>query len=297
MANEMTTTALAKVINTETIQEARLAFQQNANLPPLVRVADITGETTAQATFPVFLVASVTKPGSETTDVTTNSDITPTAVGLTVVRRTVRIQPSDLGMASSTENMSQIIGRIIGEARAKQVDTDICAVMTTNYTSSVGATNATTVTFANINSALLVLESNEANQNLGLVLHPKQWAHLRKDLVIVSGTDTRNTDRSVQGQNTLTTGYVGNTLFGAQVIVTPRVGVGSDTNDMYLGFMGNLREALGYAFKNVNAAIGLPEIELDRDPATASTKIVHNYYDKAGIIRAAGLVLIKSQTY
>lgn len=296
MANEMTSTALASIILPEVIAEAKLAFQNDANLVQFVRLQDLSGAPTATASFPVFAAATVTKPGSETTDVTTNSAITPTDVTLTVVRRTVKILPSDLGWASSAENMSQRLGQLIGQARAKQVDTDICAVMTTNYTSSVGATNSTDVSFANIASALLTLETNEANQNLVLVLHPKQWNHLRGDLVIVSGT-ADSSDKSAAGQSVMTSGMIGTTLFGAKVIVTPRVGTGTDTNAMYLGFLGNASEAIGYAVKNVNASLGLPEIEFERDASIGGTEVVHNYYDKAGIIRASGLVLVKSQTY
>ena len=295
MANEMTTSLFASVINAETIVEARLAFQKNANLPGLVRVADLTGLATAVASFPVYVAASVTTPGSETTDVTTNSAITPTDVTLTVARKTIKILPSDLGWASSQDNVSARLGQIIGAARAKKVDGDICAVMTTNFTSSVGATNSTALTQANIQSALLTLETNEANENLGIVLHPKQWALLRDDFVLTSSSTA--TDRSAQGQEVLNSGYLTLPLYGARVIVTPRVGTGTDTNDMYLGFIGNMSEAIGYAIKNVNADLGLPEITTERDESVGGTEVVMNYYDKAGIIRASGLVLIKSQTY
>jgi len=150
------------------------------------------------------------------------------------------------------------------------------------------------LTFANVLSAILTLETNEANSRLTLVLHPKQFTHLRGDLVVVSGTTTNPTgDQAAQAMNT---GTVVN-LFGARVIVTPRVGTGADTNDMYLGFIGYTQEAIGYGIKNVNAEIGIPEIELQRDASGSWTEVVHQYYDIAAIIRASGLVLVKSQTY
>lgn len=299
MANEQTSTVLASVINAEMIMEARMAFQVNANLPRLVRVADLTGQPTNTASWPVYAAGTVTKPGSEEVSVTTNSTPAPTDVTAAVARRTIIVSPTDLGVSGSVDNLSATFGKLIGEARAKQVDTDILAVMTTNYTSSVGATNSTDVTIANILSALLTLEGNEANQNLVLALHPKQWNHIRGDLVL-SAQVTANalpTDNSVQGQQVLTSGVLFAPIFGAQVLVTPRVGTGADTNDMYLGVLGNFAEAIGYAVKNVNRMLGIPEIELDRTPRSAMGALVHNYYDKAAIIRAAGLVLVKSQTY
>lgn len=296
MTNESTTTTLASVINAETIVEARLAFQNNANVLALVRKADITGQKTKAASFPTHIAVTISKT-AEGTDQTTKSAVTPTDVVLTVARRIVRCDLTDLAAGSWQDTMSpsQRIGQMIGLARAKQVDTDICAVMTTNYTSSVGATNSTDVAFSSLLSALLTLEVNEANAQLALILHPKQFNHLRGDLVIVSGTSA-TTDRSSQGQEAMNTGKVMN-LFGAQVVVTPRVGTGTDTNDMYLGFIGYTSEAIGYAVKNVNAELGLPDIELQRDASASWTEVVHAYYDSTGIVRPSGLVLIKSQTY
>ena len=291
-----TTTTLAEVINSETIVEARLAFQNNANLLPLVRKADITGIKTKVISFPVHVVLTISKT-AEATDQTTTVTLDPTDVTLTVARRIVRVDLTDIAAGSWQDSVppSQRIGQMVGLARAKQVDTDICGVMTTNYTSSVGATNSSDVAFSSLLSALLTLEVNEANAQLALVLHPKQFNHLRGDLVIVSGT-AASSDRSSQAQEAMNTGKVMN-LFGASVVVTPRVSTGTDTNDMYLGFIGYTSEAIGYGVKNVNAEIGLPDIELQRDASASHTEVVHQYYDSTGIIRAAGLVLVKSSTY
>lgn len=297
MADAATTSStLGEVINSETIMESRLAFQNNVNLVSKVRVADLTGVKTAVAAFPTFAAVAISKT-AEGTDQTTRAQADPSDVTATVARRVCRIDLTDLGAGGWQDAVSPAvrIGQMIGAARAKQVDTDICGVMTTTFTSSVGATNSTDVAFSNILSALLTLETNEANQKLTLVLRPKQFNHLRGDLVIVSGTSA-TTDRSTQGQEAMNTGTVVN-LFGAQVIVTTCVGTGTDTNDMYLGFMGYTQEAIGYAVKNCNAELGLPEIEMQRDASGGWTEIVHNYYDKAAIIRPQGLVLVKSQTY
>jgi len=298
MANEMTSTSLASIINAEAIMEARLAFQQDVNLATRVRMADLTGVATKAASFPVFTAASVSKT-AEATDQTTNTTCDPSDVVLTVARRVVKLLPTDLGIASAQENMSVRLGQAIGAARAKQVDTDILGVMTTNYTYAVGATNSTDISVANILSALLTLEIAEANRNLILALHPNQWNHLRGDLVLTSATSTateRGTDRSAQGQGVLTSGMLYIPLFGAQVLVTPRVGTGTDTNDIYKGALFNA-ESLGYAIKNVSAELGLPDIEVQRDASLGAAEYVHNYYDSCGILRATGVVLVKSQTY
>ena len=298
MANETTLSNIASIVNTEAILEAKLAFQQNVNLVSEVRIGDLTGIPTAAASFPYFINPAISKT-AEATDQTTNATITPTDVVLTVARRVCKILPTDLGMGSSQENLSVRLGQLIGQAKAKQVDTDILAVATTNHTDSVGATNSTDVSIAMILSALLVLEGYESNQNLILALHPKQWNHIRGDLVLTAQvtTDGRGTDFSDQGRSAMNSGLITVPLFGARVLVTPRVKTGTSTNDMYLGLLGWFSESIGYAVKNVNAEMGLPDIELQRDASLGATEFVHNYYDSCGIIRSTGLVVVKSQTY
>lgn len=299
MAGEMTSTSLVSLITPETIVEARLAFQQNVNLVNECRFADITGVPTKAASFPVFIAPAVSKT-ADGTDQTTNADITPTDVVLTVARRIVKITPTDLGFSSSNENMSVRLGQLIGNARAKQVDTDILSVMTTNYTNSVGATNSTDISVANILSALLILEAAESNQNLILALHPKQWNHLRGDLVLTSATSTateRGSDSSSQGASVMNSGMLSVPLFGARVLVTPRVSTGTDGNAMFLGILGQFSEGIAYTVKNINSEMGLPDIEVQRDASLGANEFVHNYYDSTGIIRSTALCLIKSQTY
>ena len=223
-----TTTTATELIPNEVLQESRLAFQKDAELLPLVRVADLSGRPGAAAEFPFHIAANVTKPANETTDVTTNSAIDPTSVTLTVVRRTVRIDISDLARESAVEDINATAGAMIGKARSKTVETDLLGVMTTNYTSSVGATNNTAITPEDVLSALRTLKNNEADENLVLAIHPNQEYHLLDDLVVTSSSGS---DQSAQGQEAMAAGLF-RSLYGARVISTPRVGTGTDTNVM-----------------------------------------------------------------
>lgn len=285
--------SLGKLVPTEVLQEARLAFQKNAEVLPLINVADISGIPGVTADFPIHTTVAVTKPANETTDVTTNSAIQPTFATLTVARRTARVDISDLSQEAARAGYkpSEMAGRLIGQARIKQVETDVLGNMTTNYTSSVGATNATSISPENVLSALLTLKSNEANENLMLALHVKQEAHLLDDLVVTSSSDS---DRSEVAQSAMRDGgLVKKSLFGFTVVPTVRVSTGTDTNDIYLGFACNAKE-LGYAVKNIGDKGGL---EIQRDASIALNEVVMNYYDSSGRIRAAAFVLVKSQTY
>lgn len=284
---ESTSTTLTELIPNEVLQESRLAFQKNAGILPLVQTADLSNRPGTTAEFPVHVVATVTKPANETTDVTTSSTMDPTSVTQTVVRRTAHIDLADLARESTVEDVNVTAGRLIGNARIKQVETDILANMTTNYTSSVGATNSTAITPEQILSALLTLKNNEANENLVLAISPNQEFHLLDDLVVTSSSDT---DRSAEGMAATRDGVIKD-LYGIRVLSTPRVSTGTDTNDIYLGMLFNSKE-LGYTVKNIP-----PLIEFERDATKALTEIVMNYYDSSGRIRAAAFVLVKSQTY
>ena len=286
---ETTTTTYAELIPAEIIAESRLAFQKDVNLLPLVEVADISGVPTATKSFGAHVAATVTKTANETTDNTTTNTMDPTDITLTVARRSVRIDTSDLTVASAAENVNAKAGQIIGKARVKQVEADILGNMTTNWTSSVGATNSTAITPENILSALLFLRTNEADDNLVLGLHSKQEAHLIDDIVVTTSTGS---DQSAIGQDAMVSGSINRrTLFGFTVISTPRISTGTDTNDMYLGLAFNGKE-MGYLVKNIP-----PLIEFQRDASKATNEIIMNYYDSSGRIRAAAFVLVKSQTY
>jgi len=288
MADSETTTG-AELIPNEVLQESRLAFQKNAQILPFIRTADLSGMPGKAAEFPVHTTAAVTKPGSETTDVTTNDAIDPTSITLTVARRTVRIDVSDLLVASAVEDINVSAGRIIGQARIKQVESDVLGNMTTNYTSSVGVTNSTAITPENILSALMTLKINEADEALILAIHPKQEYHLLDDLVVTSSSDS---DSSAIAQGAMNDGGLNQkSLFGFRVISTPRVTTGTNTNDIYLGMAFN-GQSLGYAVKNIP-----PLLEQQRDASKATNELVMNYYDSSGRLRAAGFVEVLSQTY
>lgn len=290
---ETTVSTLGKLVPTEVLQEARLAFQKSADIVPLVNVADISGVPGATADFPIHTTVAVTVPGSETTDVTTNSAIQPTFATLTVARRTVRVDISDLSQAAARAGFTpnEMAGRLIGQARAKKVETDILACMTTNYTSSVGSTSSTTIAMENVLASKLKLKNNEADDNLVLSLHANQEAHLLDDIVVTSSSDS---DRSQIAQDAQVSGSIDKkTLLGFRVVSSMRVSTGTDTNDIYLGMAFNGLE-LGYAVKNIGDNGGL---EIQRDASKGLNEVVMNYYDSAGRIRAAAFVLVKSQTY
>lgn len=283
------TSSLGKLIPSEVVQEARLAFQKDAEILPLINVADLSGKPGKTVDFPIHTTVAITSPGNETTDVTTNSVIQPTFATLTLRRQTARVDVSDLAQESvSGEAPSVTAGRLIGKARIKAVETHVLANMTTNYTSSVGATNSTAITPENILSALLTLKKNEANENLVLAIHPQQEYHLLDDIVV---TSLSKSDLSDVGQSAMVDGGLSKkSLFGFTVVPTMRVSTGTNTNDIYLGMAFNGKE-LGYGVKNIP-----PAIEFQRDASSALSEVVMNYYDSSGRIRAAAFVLVMSQT-
>lgn len=287
---ETTPASLGKLVPSEVVQEARLAFQKNAEVLPLINVVDLSGKPGVTADFPIHTTVAITTPSSITTDVTTSSIIQPTFATLTLRRQTARVDVSDLAQeAVSGEAPSVTAGRLIGAARIKAVETHVLANIATNWTSSVGATNATAISPENVLSALLTLKKNEANENLMLAIHPAQEYHLLDDIVVTSSSGS---DVSALGQSSMEDGGLNKKkLFGFTVVSSPRISTGTDTNDIYLGMACNAKE-LAYAVKNIGAPI-----EFQRDASIALNEVVMNYYDSSGKVRSAAFVLVKSQTY
>lgn len=281
---------LGNLIPPIVLQEARDAFQANADILPLVNVRDISGIPGKSADFPIYGKLTVTTPANETSDVTTNQVITPSFQTLTVRRQTVRVDVSDLaGAAVSGEDPSITAGRLIGNARILQVETHVLANVGTAHTSSVGATDSTAITPNDILGALLILKKNEANKNLMLAINASQEAHLLDDIVVTASSQS---DRSALGQSAMSDGGLSNKeLFGFKVKVTERISTGTDTNPMNLGVACNAKE-LGYLIKNIGAAV-----EFQRDASAALSEVVMNYYDSSGMTRPGAFVLVKSRTY
>ncbi len=281
---------LGKLIPTEVLQEARLAFQANAEILPLINVSDLSNKPGKTADFPIHTTVAITKDSSETTDITTNSAISPSFATLTVARRTARVDISDLARASNAgEDVNVTAGKLIGNARVKQVETDVLANIATDWTSSVGATSSTAISPENVLSAMLKLKRNEANQSPVLAIHVAQEFHLLDDLVVTSSSKS---DGSALGQSSMNDGGLAKkSLFGFTVVPTMRVSTGTDGNDIYLGMAFNGNE-LAYAVKNI-----APGLEIQRDASKAINEVVMNYYDSSGKVRAAAFVLVKSQTY
>jgi len=285
MAAGITASANITELIPEITLEAEFIFKNKALGQQLVDVKNISGQPGTIVEFPIFTeVSGSASPAENAAPTSHQMDLTmPT---LTVARRAINVHLSDLAEISASGNIVADIGHAMGMAKAKQDDVAIFSVLTgtTNYATSAGATNAAT-SITNIMDGLNLLELNEVEDDLVGVLHPFQYKSIRSALTPVANDDGISVAQASQSLG----GRMVSQLFGAQWFVTNRISSGTVgvTANVYGGLLFT-KKAIGYATKSkING------IEPDRSAETALTKLVWNYFDKAGVIRPDGVCKIQ----
>lgn len=308
MANEFQTTSGAELILDELLKDVANAFSARSiffgNLGRgLINVGNISGMPTKSFEAVSYTALSITSMAAETTDLTTKSDPAPASTTLTVARKACRVDISDLLEASVPRDLNSDVGAAIAAAYAEQVDTDILGVMTTNHTSSVGATNASANTPEQLLSALMTLSSNKATANgVWGALHPKQIYHIKDDLLPVARvtTTTQTAGDLLMGPQFAMNPYGPWDYAGIELYESPLVGTGTDGNDIYCGIVAakgagpnGSGAAIAYAIKEIPNKL----LRFQEDISAGTTEVVLNYYDSAAMTRVDGVVLVKSSTY
>lgn len=123
------------------LQEAIFTASERSIAGRLVSVYDMTGTPGLTAQIPVY--PEVTAAGlTQGTDLTTLSDINPTAVNITAAEIGTRVDVTDLLAESSAQNLAADVGTMIGNAIGEKVDTDVFAQFA-DLTAQVNTTGST----------------------------------------------------------------------------------------------------------------------------------------------------------
>jgi len=283
-----TSTALAELIPEITL-EAQYIYQDKAIGRSLVTVQDISAQPGLTVEFPRWTEVSGSTAVSETGTPDSHAmDLSmPT---LTVARRSVFVLLGDLSAKGARGNMVAGIGEAMGMAMAKQDDTAIFNVVTatTDWSTAAGSTN-TAMSIGYVLDGILLLEKNEVDDQLFCVLHPHQYDPIRDALTPVANDD----GISVPQAGEMVRNAFVSRMFGAEWFKTNRISSGTvdSTNDVYNGLLFAKR-GIGYAFSWLNTA----GVEFERDAATASTKMIINYADSAGVIYSSAVCKLYSQS-
>lgn len=257
--------------------EAEFIYQDRAIGPQLVSVKDRNGLPGLTVEFPRWTEVSGSTGVAETgTPASHQMDLSmPT---LTMARRSVYVIGGDVAVTKSAQNIVTDLGEAMGMARAKQDDAAIFGIVTgtTNWTTATGQTDGA-LGISYLLDGILLLETNEVDDILFSVLHPKQIDNIRDELTPVAST----TISGVSQANAMLQSAFVPQLLGANLFKTNRIGSGTvnATADVYNGLLFS-RRGIGYAWSWMLTA----GIEVNRDAPGGQSGFVLNYIDTAGVI-------------
>jgi N4-gp56 family major capsid protein len=231
------TTATLDDLFSNIIKEAIFTAQEQSLVRNLVTVYDISGESGKTVQVPVYpeIAASALTEGtdlSSTTVSTTSKTISVGEVGVQAIL-------TDLAARSATGDTAGDMGRILGEAVAKKMDSDIIGLFS-GFSGGFAGTG-TEITVADIFKAAARLRAANATGQMAAVIHPYQAYQLKSNLTNAfanpNGGDLQN--------EAMRNGYVGS-IAGVDVYESSNISVDGGDDAIGAVFVPN---ALGLAIK------------------------------------------------
>jgi N4-gp56 family major capsid protein len=284
----ITTSTLTQELYANVVQAALFTLSEQTVIRPLIRNYDMTGTPGLTAQVPIYPALSASGI-AEDTDITTETSFDTSSVEITASEIGVLVNLTDLSRESATTDVAAAIGRQIGDAMAKKVDTDLAALFP-GFSNSVGAAGDD-ITVETMFKAAATLRANQAPGPYVCVLHPYQAFTLKKQLTQAGNTPV--TDLSNIGNQALLDGFVGRV---AGIDVFESTVVSADAGDSVSGtgnFFGAAMsaDALGYVLKRSM------RIEEQRDASKRSTEIVGSMaYGVKEIFDAYGVGIVGNAT-
>lgn len=274
MASETTTTTLTELVRREAYQAGVMYFAESPGVTGFVTKADISGEDTLTARFPIYDKLSAAAI-SEASDFTTNSALdTSGSVDVTVSEHAQKFLLTDLALGATVEDainpsdavqkraigQSGVIGKVAAEALQRIQDQDVTALFA-GLDSSTGSNSGPLTSTLLINGITTLNINNIPNDRRVAVLHAKQWQAL---LPVFDDASMFGS----QGAEIVASGVVGS-IYGCLVFQTNNVTTATvSSSTVYAGAIMH-PSAIALAQKG-----DLPMIETERDASLRATEIV-----------------------
>lgn len=275
MANEVTTAAgsAGELIAAEIVSRLVIdAAYAEAAMPPLVRVADISSDSTLSVEFPKW-------PLLTASDLTEATDMSNTAVNtsstlLTADEAGIMITVTDMLLNGAGLGGLEPFAAELGKALANKIDADLLA-SASSFTNAVG-TSGVDMTEANFLAAIYALELGNAKGPFVAVLHPYQVSNLRSAIAASTG--------AVWGGPSTPAADLGSlgTLYGVDIVQSTNcasVNVNADRQGVMMP-LGN-QSGLAYVLKTG------AKTEFQRDASLRATEIVVTAIYGHGCVNAA----------
>lgn len=274
MATGLTNTTSLNDLLPSIVAEALFVASEKSIMRGLVRnytLAPGNGKTVTVPIYPQVTAAGLTEATAPTQQqiVTDGAVLTVSEVGLTATI-------SDLAMLASASNVVSDIGRLMGEAIARKIDSDLLSNLK-NFSTTVGGAT-TTATPALLFQAIAKLRSAgyDTANDCAIVLHPNIAYDVASTL-----TSTFAAPASMVGNDALRNGFMG-MLGGVPVYQSSLVETITSAGDYACGIFH--KDALGLAMMKDIA------IETQRSALKRGWDIVGNaiyghgeLYDAAGV--------------
>ncbi len=263
MANEVTTNvgSAGELVAAEIVSRLVIdAAYSEAVMPSLVRVADISSESTLNVKFPHWPLLTAGNL-TEAADMS-NSAVDTTSTSVSVTEAGIMITVTDILL-----NSSSVLGGLepyateLGKALANKIDTDLLTTVN-SFTSTVGTTGVN-ISEANFLEAIYTLEAANAKGPFVAVLHPIQIHDLRVNIMSSPGSLWGGPSAPAEDLGAMAS------LYGIDVFQSTNcasVNVNADRQGVMMP-LGN-QSGLAYVLKTgINT-------ELQRDASLRATEIV-----------------------
>jgi N4-gp56 family major capsid protein len=257
MANEATSSVLSELY-ANIVQSALYTLSEQTVIRPVVRNYNMSGTPGLTAQVPIY-------PAIDAAGVADGTDLSNTAFNttsktITAAEVGVMVELTDLAAESATDDVAAAIGRQIGDAMAKKVDTDLAALFS-GFSNQINKAEAA-VTVDDIFKAAATLRANQAPGNYVAVLHPYQAYDLKSQLTNAGATMSHSL--SEVGNTALMDGFIGRI---AGVDIFESTVITGDSAGAYVGGVMT-QDALGYMVKRDM------RIETERNASKRSLEIV-----------------------
>jgi N4-gp56 family major capsid protein len=264
-----TTTTLNDLLP-EIIQEAMFVASERSIMRGLVKNYTLPAGSGKNVNVPIYPIqsAAVVTEGDEVS----NTAVSTNTAQLTVRPVAIRTMLTDLARVSAASNVVADLGKLFGEAVARKMDQDLCALFA-GFAAGYGNYTAV-ITAADIFKAVATLKANAVpTEGMVCVLHPEIAYDLKAALTTSGNTPFTMGAYGENANEAMRTGFVG-MLAGIPVYETSNI-VETGTAGDYAGAVFQ-RDALGLGM------IGDIAIETQRRAAFLGDDIVCSAYYGVG---------------
>jgi len=260
MADETTLTTANDLVYAALINESVIDYARaSIVVAPLVRQFGLEGRPGRALDVPSWGSVSASEV-SEGADLA-NTALATDKITLTAGEVGVMITVTDLLAGSDILANLDDYARQLGLAVADKIDSDLCALFAALNGGSAVGSSGSDLTDDVFLEALYTLEAGDAPGPYHCVLHPRQWADLRSDIVTSTGVPYS----ASAARDIVNNGFTG-VLFGVNIYQTTNVPTANTGADR-AGAMFS-PDALGVATK------WPARTELQRDASLRATEIV-----------------------